>query len=412
MKAIGFVNGSIYESWRDPASAEALVVMGARVAWTGARADLPAVDTIVDLQGAVLGPGLTDAHSHFLIVANSRLETRVDQSDVKSIHDVFEKLKQSGDKRPVGDWVIASGFDENRLVELRYPTRVEIDRVFPDRPVLIRRVCNHVVIVNSPALAALGNDDSIKDPPGGVFSRDGSGRLDGSAREAAAGLITLSMPRAARDRRIFALEETLQHGAALGMVAGVEAALGGRDGGRFDEEVGIWDELRRKHERLPMRLGFMYCLDAKEMARRRLAPRRDPHFQGMTLKFFADGIMGARTAAVSQPYVDGTGNGIFVRDEAELKRALIDAHCDGWQIAVHAVGDRAISLVIDAYREGQRICPRSDARHRIEHASLSTPHDYAEMKRLGISIVTQPSFLSRMNRSKRSAFGDRVHGYY
>lgn len=145
------------------------------------------------------------------------------------------------------------------------------------------------------------------------------------------------MPRAARERRILALEQTLQHGASLSLVAGVEAPLGGGDGGRFDEELAIWSELRRKHDRLPMRLGFMYRLDAKEMVKRDLKPRSDPHFQGATLKSFADGIMDARTAAVSQPYVDGTGNGLFVRDEAELKQALIDAHCAGWQIAVHAV---------------------------------------------------------------------------
>lgn len=127
---------------------------------------MPTVDKVEDLQGAVLGPGLTDAHSHFLMVANSRLETRVDQPDVRSIQDVLERLKQSAEKRPSEEWAVASGFDENRLVELRYPTRIEIDQMIPDRPVLIRRFCNQVVIVNSAALAALGIDDSRQDPPG------------------------------------------------------------------------------------------------------------------------------------------------------------------------------------------------------------------------------------------------------
>lgn len=414
MRTTGFVNGTIYQSWGEGIPVEALVIRGERVAWSGERSAMPSVDRIVDLKGAVLGPGLTDAHAHYLHVANSRLEIMVDQADVKSIDNVLERLRRGIKGRSSGEWAVAAGFDENRLQELRYPSRNEIDAVFPDRAVLIRRFCGHVTIANSAALAALGIDDSVSDPAGGVFGRDPSGRLDGSAREAASGMITRAMPRAEFGTRVSVLGDVLRDVAAMGIVAGVEAATGGGggDSDRFDDEVAVWNALRQNNEKLPIRLGFMYRLDAKDAARRKLEPWRDPNFQAATLKFFADGIMGARTAAVSHEYADGTGYGLFMQDEAQLRQALIDAHCAGWQIAVHAVGDRAIALVVDAYSEGQRIAPRPDARHRIEHASCSSAQDYMNMRKLGVSIVTQPSFLSRMNRSKRTAFGDRVHGYY
>jgi predicted amidohydrolase YtcJ len=207
-----------------------------------------------------------------------------------------------------------------------------------------------------------------------------------------------------------ALRHTIDDCLRMGMTAAVEAAVGFTSG--FDEEFVIWNLLRRNQPHLPMRLGFMLQLDPEEAAERDLSPGLDPDWQCATLKYFADGIVGGRTAAVSEEYCDTRTRGFFMRDEGELERVIIEAHRRGWQVAVHAVGDRAVSHVIGAYEKAQQAAPRDDARHRIEHFFCPPVDGFERMKRLGGVIVMQPSFLTRMRRSILNAFGDRAHRNY
>jgi predicted amidohydrolase YtcJ len=124
------------------------------------------------------------------------------------------------------------------------------------------------------------------------------------------------------------------------------------------------------------------------------------------LKYFADGIIGGRTAAVSRPYRDTCSCGFFVTPEADLARAVIEAHSDGWQVAVHAIGDRAIDCVVTALETAHQARPRSNARHRIEHYFCPPVGGFRRMRSLGAMIVMQPGFLVRMNKSIRAALGE------
>jgi predicted amidohydrolase YtcJ len=187
----------------------------------------------------------------------------------------------------------------------------------------------------------------------------------------------------------------------LGLTAAVEAAVGFTGG--FDEEHATWEMLRRDPSLL--RLGFMHQLDPKDALARNLIPERDPDWQAASLKFFADGIVGARTAAVTTPFSDTGSTGFFMRDEEQLERAIVEAHLSGWQAAVHAVGDRAVSRVIGAFERAQKMLPRPDARHRIEHYFCPPRGGLERMKKVGAIVVSQPSFVSRMRRSILDAFG-------
>lgn len=407
--SILLTNGRIYRSAWDEAPADSIVVSDGKVIWTGAAADAPAAGETIDLQGATVIPGLTDAHIHLFAIAHARLQAPVTPRDAAAVAAVLALLTKRAAEIATDKWVLGAGLDENGLAELRLPTRAEIDAVIPDHPVLIRRFCGHVAVVNSKALKLLGIDDDIADPDGGTFGRTADGALDGCAKESAAELIFRAAPPMHRDELIAALRATIVDSTRMGMVAAVEAAVGFTVG--FDDEFAVWNELR-KTGAVPMRLGFMNQLDPDEAAERSLVPTPDTDWQSISLKYFADGIVGARTAAVSEDYADTPSRGFFMRDEAELQRVIGEAQAAGWQVAVHCCGDRATDCIIEAYEKAQAAHRRENMRHRIEHYFVPPQGGLARMKALGALVVTQPSFLTRMRRSITGAFGPRADRCY
>ncbi len=400
---IRFINARVYRSADDIRPARSLVIRKGVIHWVGDDADAPNADRIIDVQGATIVPGLTDAHVHLFAIANERQQISLTGPDIRKNADVLGRVSEAARRSLPGQWIRAVGFDENNLAEHRYPTRAEIDAASPDHPVIIRRFCGHTAIVNSAALNALGIDEGVSDPPSGSFGRDGAGRLDGSAKESAAEAIFRAIPQIDPETMAASLRETIEDSIRMGLTAAVEAAVGFTSG--FDNELAVWNLLRQDVSFSPIRLGFMYQLDPKEAAVRGLMPRRDPDWQGMTLKFFADGIVGARTAAVNKPFADTGANGFFMRDEDDLERVIVEAHLDGWQTATHCVGDRASARVISAFEKAERALPAQKPRHRIEHYFVPPEGGLARMRALEALIVTQPSFLARMRRSILGAFG-------
>lgn len=409
-RTVQLTNGRIYRSAWDESPADSIVVCDGKVVWSGAGCDAPACDETIDLNGATVIPGLTDAHIHLFAIAHARLQVPVTPRDAASIPAVLALVATRAEKIAAGKWVYAAGLDENGLAEHRLPTRAELDAVVPEHPLMIRRFCGHVAVVNSAALNALGIDESTADPEGGTFGRAADGRLDGSAVESAAEFVFRAAPPLDRAELMIALTTTIADSTKLGLVAAVEAALGFTVG--FDDEFAIWNDIRAQGNVLPMRLGFMNQLDPSQATERGLKPALDPDWQSMTLKYFADGIVGARTSAVSEDFADTPSRGMFMRDEAELQRVIGEAHADGWQVAVHCTGDRAIDCIIDSYEKAQAAHPRDDARHRIEHYFVPPKGGLARMKALGALVVTQPSFLTRMRRSIAGAFGPRADVCY
>jgi predicted amidohydrolase YtcJ len=408
--SICLTNGRIYRSAFDANPVDCIIVADGKVVWTGAAADAPSTEQTVDLGGATVIPGLTDAHIHLFAIAHARLQVPVTPRDAASIPAVLDLLTKRAHAIAPGKWVYAAGLDENGLAEHRLPTRAEIDAVIPDHPVMIRRFCGHIGVVNSAALKLLDISEDVVDPEGGNFGRDADGRLDGSAVESAAEFVFRAVPPLDTAELIAALRATIADSSKLGLVAAVEAAVGFTTG--FDDEFAIWNAIRGQGDVLPMRLGFMNQLDPAEATARGLTPVQDADWQSMTLKYFADGIVGGRTSAVSEDFFDTPSRGMFMRDEADLQRVVGEAHADGWQVAVHCTGDRGINCIIEAYEKAQAAHPRTDARHRVEHYFVPPTGGLARMKALGALVVTQPSFLTRMRRSITGAFGPRAEVCY
>lgn len=408
--SIRFINARVYRSADDVRPARSLMTRKGVIHWIGDEADAPKADHVIDMQGAVIVPGLTDAHVHLFAIANERQQISLNGPDIRSIADVLNRISDAARRSSPPQWIRAVGFDENNLAEHRYPTRDEIDAAAPGHPVIIRRFCGHTAILNSAALKRLHIDDGVSDPPSGSFGRGAAGRLDGSAKESAAEAIFRAIPPIDPATMAASLRAVIEDSIRMGLTAAVEAAVGFTTG--FDDEFAVWNLLRQDASFSPIRLGFMYQLNPKEAAARGLTPRRDPDWQGMTLKFFADGIVGARTAAVSKPFADTGSTGFFMRDEDDLERVIVGAHVGGWQTATHCVGDRASARVISAFEKAEKALPGQKPRHRIEHYFVPPKGGLARMKALEALVVTQPSFLARMRRSILGAFGPEADRMY
>lgn len=402
-------NARVYRDADDESPANAILVHGGEVRWIGSYDDAPRADETIDVEGASILPGLTDAHVHLFAIASARLQH--DLSGAATLSAVLALTGRAAAAAPAGRWVQMAGFDENRLSDhRRLPSRAELDAASPDRPVVVRRFCGHVAIVNSAALRALDIPLDAADPNGGTFGRLPDGSLDGSAVESAAERVFAAIPPFPSADVQRALLGAMNACNGLGITAAVEAAVGFTNG--FDAEYAIWQDLRRSSAVLPLRMGFMLQLAASEAADRGLRPFDGPDWQEDTLKFFSDGIIGARTAAVLEPYEDTGTTGQFMRPEAELERLLLQAASAGWRVAVHSVGDRSTAKILDVLEAMPPSDGGTDRRHRIEHFFCPPPGGFARMARLGALLVMQPGFLTRMRGSFMPAFGARADGLY
>ncbi|XVV05135.1 amidohydrolase [Actinosynnema sp. CA-248983] len=354
----------------DRPSASSVGVWGGRI--VALDTDLPA-RRVVDLGGATVLPGFIDAHTH--LAWTGRASRVPDVSGCRTVFEVLEVLRAA----PRGTWLEAAGYD-HRVLD-RPLTARDLDSV--GERVYVQDVSGHACVVSSDVLRLLG-----------VSSSDGF--LAESAQTAVRAMI-LPYPVAdiAADVRLGA-EQCLREGVVLAAEAGVGAGLIGSS----PVEVAAY-----QREPLPIRVQLM--VSAMELREVRAHPsdgvRRALPLGIRTglgsdwlsigaLKLWTDGGMIARTAALTSPYTVG-GVGQWQDDPAVMRSLLLDGHAAGWQLAVHAIGDRAIDFALDVVAEAQRLVPRPGARHRIEHCGLVRPDQLDRIAGLGLIPVVQPAFL-------------------
>ncbi len=382
------------------ATAAAMLFEGGRVRWLGQAGDaLPPAEQIIDAQGKTLLPGLIDAHAHLLWMAIDRLTWNLaGPHGPRSLAELLDGLR---DRRlDAGEWIVANGLSEARLAEQRLPTRWELDAVVPDRPVVLRRACGHAAVVNSVALRRAGYRDDAVDPVGGLLERREDGVPNGVLREAAAAVLYPMLPSPAWAEVQTSLGAVAQDCLALGLSTVVEAAVGFTYG--FETEWTLWHALRAAAP-FPLRMGFMLAIGPTEAAMRGLRPTRDPDWQVATLKFFSDGTLGSRTAALQAPYCAcGQRKGLLMNAPQALRRHVAQAARDGWQVAVHAIGDQGVEEAVAAI-EGAP-APQGMP-HRLEHLGLASDRLCDRLAQARIAVVTQSSFIERMGDSFEAALG-------
>ena len=395
--------------------AQALLVRDGRIAVTGSAQQVRAAAgpgaQLVRLEGATVVPGLIDAHCHVADVGYLASAADCSQPSAPDIATIRTRLAEASKQTPAGAWVTGGGYVEYKLAEGRHPTRADLDQAVPDRPAVLYHTSLHACVLNTAALAEAGFDDREPDPPGGAFGRDADGRLDGVLYEGPMFALfeanlrrdLAAMDDAARTRFVTAAAGRL---AALGLTAACDADM------RRDTLTAYADA--DTSGQLGLRIYGMVVHDHVDWLLGSGLPRRQsPRLASQAVKIWADGGMSSRTAAIYGSYpVPPHGSGILYFERDELTEMVRRFDRLGFQVCIHAQGDRAIETVLDAYAATLAGPGGNPRRHRIEHGGAMYPPLARRAASLGIVVVSQPGFLSVLGDGFAEAFGDRSDQLY
>jgi predicted amidohydrolase YtcJ len=398
--------------------AEALAIRGERVLAVGpvesVRAQAGPDASVLDCSGCTVLPGFVDAHNHFLATGEDLRSIDVRYPDVASADDLLRVIAEAVETTPPERAITAVGMDHAKFPGATPPTRGDLDSVAPDHMVFVHHISGHYVLVNSLVMAERGIGDDAADPPGGTVVRDEAGRPTGLFLDAATRLVMASAVDIGHHGPDFhfarPLEELLD-GLELATRAFHEAGLTTV----CDPQVTARELTAYREARLQGRLGVRTaCMplshELDELLRIGIAgPFGDDLLLLTGIKLYADGSLIGGTAAFSEPYGErGEFRGSLYWSKEELSGMVGRAHEGGWQVGIHAQGDRAVGMAVDAIAEAVRSDGR-DARHRIEHAGYPTREQVDRMAELGIAAITQPMYLFDSGDEFLKRLGARAH---
>lgn len=402
-----FVGGTVWTMDPLRPRADGVAVTRGHVDTVGSDADvrrrIGPRTRVVELAGRSVTPGLVDAHCH-LYGLGQDLEA-VDVRGLTSPEAVAAKVREAVRSRPATDWIAGRGWDQNLWPVKEFPPGGLMDDV--KNPVMLMRVDGHSLWANAAALRTAGIDRDAKDPPGGRIVRDAAGAPTGVLVDAAMPLVLSKMPppdAAAIAARILAAQE-------VAVAAGLTAV---HDMGIEDNVIAVYRKLAADGK-LKLRV-YAFLTGAPhvgELPTRR--PDLDPDGTALFVlggvKLYADGSLGSRSAALLATYSDDPKNeGLILTDETRLAAAARAALAGGWQLAVHAIGDRGNRNVLDAYRDAGVPPAR---RFRIEHAQVVAPDDFRRFAAQGVIASMQPTHATSDMPFAESRLGhERVRGAY
>lgn len=416
------VNANVLTMDPDPSArprASAVAIAGGRIT---AVDEVPAGTAhVVDLRGATVLPGFGDAHNHMTGFGMSLSEVDLRSDAVGTLDELYAAIARRAETTAPGEWVVGSGYDQNKLGG--HPHRDALDRAAPGRRVWLRHTSGHLCVVNGVVLADLGVDAAATGIPGGRVAVDDGGRPTGLLEERAQLLVgSLVYPYPLAE-----LADAIARAAAEYLKEGVtsctEAGIGGGWVAHSPAELAAY-QLAREQGRLGVRVELM---TAGEVLHPLGAHAGDDLPVGLDLgmksgfgdewlrlgatKIFADGSLVGRTAAMTDPYAGSDQTGYLQADAADLQAMIIAAHRSGWQVATHAIGDRAIDVVLDAYERALEQYPRRDPRHRIEHFAVAGPRQLARAAALGVIAVPQGRFATELGDGMLAAVGQDRHAW-
>ena len=412
------VNARIYTVDNAHPRATALAIRGGRVLFVGSDAEARALSggssQVIDLHGATVLPGFTDAHAHLLGLGN--LLQRVNLAGSASYDEVIARVKTWAKDVKPGEWIQGRGWDQNRWPTKEFPTHEALSRAFPENPVVLDRVDGHASLANTSAMRAAGVTAATPDPAGGRIMRLPSGEPSGVFVDNAKALINRAIPAPTRENTRKAILAAIAEANKWGLT-------GVHDAGESAETVGIFEELARAGN-YDLR-NYVMLSDPGEPgsaeARRNPYIQRGPqsalydgHLWIRAIKLYADGALGSRGAALLAPYSDEPGNvGLLVSKPEHIEGWAELALQRGFQVNVHAIGDRGNRVVLDAFETALRKYPKADHRFRIEHAQVLSQQDIPRFARLGVIPSMQATHQTSDMRWAEARVGpERIRGAY
>ena len=300
--------------------------------------------------------------------------------------DMAARVARYAATRPAGEWITGGYWDHEAWPEKAIPTRDLIDAAVPNHPVFVKRLDGHMALANSRAMTLAGITGEAIAPSGGAVVRDARGRLTGLFKDAAMDLVTRAMPAATLDSILARMRAALRHAAALGVTTMQDMTASAT-------ELEAYRVLRASGE-LTARISSIQNYEASGLEPGASGTGHgDDWLRIGGRKFFSDGSMGASTAAFFEPYADDPGTrGLLIHDPERLEQLVAAADADGFQPVVHAIGDRANTLVLDIYeRLHAARGNRPGWRPRLEHAQVIRPEDIARFTPLRVIASIQPS---------------------
>jgi len=380
-----FTNAAVYTVDAAQPWAEAVAVADGKILYAGTAKGAGrfkgAFTTTIDLGGRMLLPGFQDSHIHLITggieLGACNLNGRPDKASV------FAAIREYAARNPDKPWITGGGWDLPVFPQGN-PVKEDLDRLVPDRPACLSAADGHSSWVNTRALRIAGITRQTPDPPGGRIERDPqTGEPTGTLRESAAGLVGKHIPELAAEDYIKGLKAGLEMARRLGITSIIEASA-------REKLLDAYAALDRSGELTLRVLASLYVNTDKGTSDvARLAKLRDAyhgaHLKSTTAKIFVDGVMESHTAALLEPYLDRPGDrGLPLLDPAAFNTLATALDAAGFQIHVHAIGDRAIRMTLDAFEAAERANGAKDLRHHICHLELIDPADIPRFKALAV----------------------------
>ncbi|HET9776997.1 MAG TPA: amidohydrolase [Gemmatimonadaceae bacterium] len=411
-------NGRIYTVDNARPQVSALAVRDGRVLFVGSDAEAKALagpsTQVIDLRGAAVYPGFTDAHAHLLGLGN--MLQRVNLAGSTSYDEVIERVKAWAKNVKPGEWIQGRGWDQNRWPVKEFPTHEALSRAFPSNPVVLDRIDGHALLANARAMELAHVTAATRDPAGGRIVRLASGEPSGVFVDNAKSLISRAVPEPTRANTRKAILAAVAEANRWGLT-------GIHDPGEGAEAVGIYEELARagnynlrNYVMLsdPGEPGSAKAMGNPYIQRGPQNALYDGHLWIRAIKLYADGALGSRGAALLAPYSDDpTNSGLLVSRPEHIEAWAEWALRHGFQINVHAIGDRGNRVVLDAFDSALRKIPKANHRFRIEHAQVLSPQDIPRFARLGVIPSMQATHQTSDMRWAESRVGpQRIRGAY
>ncbi len=403
------VNAKVYTG--DPArpDAEAVAVEGERIGRVGSTAQIRGQaggrTRVIDAGGRRVVPGFNDAHVHLLGGAEDLVG--VDLRPAVSEADFARRLGAYAATLAKKRWITGGCWDHERWPGAPLPTRGTLDAVVPDHPVFVRRLDGHMAVANSLALQLAGVTHGTPAPDGGTIVRDAAGAPTGLLKDAAMDLVARAIPADTLDVTMGKARAALKHAASLGVTSIQDMTASAT-------ELRAYHALRASGE-LTARICSIQNHGIGGLCEAGVTTGfGDDWLRIGGLKLFADGSMGSGTAAFFEPYADDPStSGLLIHSPEALERAMFDADAAGFQLVVHAIGDRANAMVLDAVEKLVRARGPRDRRPRIEHAQVVRAGDRPRFAALGVIASIQPSHAIDDMRWAAARIGDdRVRDAY
>lgn len=387
---LAILNGEIVTFNPKQPKAEAVAIQNGRILSVGSNKEICKYTCkktkIINAKGKMVVPGFVDCHAHMTGFGHflQTLELR----NTKSIKEIQRKLREYAEKNPEKSWIQGGRWDQERFAEKRYPTRWDLDAAVAEKPVFLVRVCGHISVANSKALQLAGITKQTTVNSGKVDLDGASGEPNGILRENAMELVRKAIPKPS--------QKQIEEACVMACKKAVEAGLSS-----VHWILGSMVELRvlqRLHSegKLPLRVYLGIPVDFLDelISLGLLTGFGNDMLKIGFVKILADGSLGGRTAALKKPYSDKpeTG-GMMLYTQKELNKLVLKAHEAGLQLAVHAIGDHAMDVVLKAFEKALKAHPRKNHRHRIEHCSLLNPKLIKRMKQSSLVASVQPHFV-------------------